>query len=120
MPLRSGRVASSFSTQAFVANDGVHHTLAVRAIRAFTARSQFSPFFGLRMFSNRYMQSAVGLSLVLLPLIVPVPILSAVFDTTPISLHDWAEMLPLILLPSAAAELTKSFMLVRSSAPAGS
>ena len=66
------------------------------------------------------MQYAVGVSLVFRLLFVPVPVLSAVLDTTSISLQEWAEMLTLILLPSVAAELTQRFVRVRSPAPAGS
>jgi hypothetical protein len=36
-----------------------------------------------------------------------VPFLDPIFETTFLSLSDWAQMLPLILLPAAAAEVNK-------------
>ncbi len=86
--------------------------------RAYTARSEYFSMFGIGVFGNRYMQYAVGASLLLLLAVVYVPFLSPIFDTTPITALEWAEMLPLILFPSVAAELTKWYMRVRMDKPA--
>jgi Ca2+-transporting ATPase len=63
------------------------------------------------------MQYAVGLSITLLLAVVYLPSLGPIFDTTPISLLEWVEMLPLILFPSIAAELTKWYMRSRVAKP---
>ncbi len=81
--------------------------------RAYTARSELVSLFKIGIWSNKYMQYAVGASLVLLLMVIYVPFLGPIFDTTPITLLEWAEMLPLILVPSVAAELTKWFMRTR-------
>ena len=49
-------------------------------------------------------------AIALLLAVVYLPFLGPIFDTTPISLLEWVEMLPLILFPSVAAELTKWYM----------
>ncbi len=89
-------------------------------LRAYTARSEFYSVFGIGIFGNRFMQYAVGLSLLLLLAVVYVPFLNPIFDTVPITLFEWAEMLPLILAPSVVAELTKWFMRMRWVKPAES
>ncbi len=86
--------------------------------RAYTARSEYFSMFGIGVFGNRYMQYAVGASLLLLMAVVYVPFLGPIFDTTPITPLEWAEMLPLILFPSVAAELTKWYMRGHMNKPA--
>jgi Ca2+-transporting ATPase len=86
-------------------------TLAASELfRAYTARSEYHSLFRIGMFSNRYMQIAVALSVLLLLAVIYVPALSPIFDTTPVRLQDWAKMLPLFLVPALAAELTKWVM----------
>jgi Ca2+-transporting ATPase len=63
------------------------------------------------------MQYAVALSLVLLALVIYVPFLQPIFNTTTMGLREWRVMLPLIFVPSIAAESTKWF-LRRSDPPA--
>jgi Ca2+-transporting ATPase len=46
-------------------------------------------------------------SLTILLAIIYVPGLDPIFDTAFLSLRDWAVMLPLILAPAVAAELSK-------------
>ncbi len=89
-------------------------TLATSELfRAYTARSEYYSLFTIGVFSNKYMQGAVALSVVLLLAVVYVPFLTPIFNTTPINLLDWAKVLPLILLPSIAAELTKWYTRTR-------
>jgi hypothetical protein len=49
-------------------------------------------------------------SLALLLLVIYVPFLSDVFDTTRLTLMHWATVIPLIALPSIVAELTKIYL----------
>jgi Ca2+-transporting ATPase len=52
---------------------------------------------------------AVVSSLALLLAVVYVPFLQAAFDTVPLSAAQWRAILPLLFVPSIAAELTKWF-----------
>lgn len=79
-------------------------------LRAYTSRSEFYSVFRIGVFSNKYMQYAVLASVVLLLVVIYVPFLNPIFDTKPLTLVDWAEIIPLVLLPSVAAEVTKVFL----------
>jgi Ca2+-transporting ATPase len=76
-------------------------------LRAYTSRSERYALWSLGVFSNKWMQMAVLTSLVILLAIIYVPFLDPIFQTTFLTLGDWAIMLPLILLPSVAAEVNK-------------
>jgi P-type Ca2+ transporter type 2C len=78
-------------------------------LRAYTSRSERYSVFKIRIFSNRYMQYAVFSSLIILIAIIYVPFLAPIFEITFLTIRDWLIILPLILLPSVAAELTKWF-----------
>ncbi len=86
--------------------------VASELFRAYTSRSERYPLFKLGVFSNKYMQYAVGFSFVLLMGVVylPIPAIGEIFNTTPIQLDEWIPMLPLILLPAVAAEVQKAVM----------
>jgi Ca2+-transporting ATPase len=77
---------------------------------AYTARSERYALWRLGPFGNRYMQYAVGLSLVLLIAVIYVPLLQEPFNTVPLGLSEWALILPLAFLPALAAELTKLWL----------
>jgi Ca2+-transporting ATPase len=77
--------------------------------RAYTARSEYYPIFRIGIFRNRYMNYAVLSSLALIMLVVYLPFFNTVFNTKPLGLAQWELILPLLLIPSAAAELTKFF-----------
>ncbi len=79
-------------------------------LRAYTSRSERYSLLSLGVFSNRWMQWAVLTSLVILLAIIYVPFLDPVFETNFLTLNDWLIMLPLILLPSLAAEINKSVL----------
>jgi Ca2+-transporting ATPase len=81
-------------------------------LRAYTTRSEYFSVFHIGLFSNRFMQYAVLSSTALLLMVIYVPFFNPIFETIPLSFLDWAELLPLVLLPSVAAELTK-FVLVQ-------
>lgn len=76
-------------------------------LRAYTARSERHLLIELGVFSNPYMQYAVGVSLLLLLLVVYVPLLQPIFNTVSLGVNEWATLLPLIILSSLAAEALK-------------
>jgi Ca2+-transporting ATPase len=76
-------------------------------LRAYTSRSERYSLWAIGPFTNKWMQWAVLTSLVLLLAIIYVPILDPIFSTTFLTLDDWLVMLPLILVPSVAAEINK-------------
>ena len=48
------------------------------------------------------------IDVMLVLLVIYMPFLRDVFDTTALRWIDWAEILPLVLIPSIAAEIMKS------------
>ena len=76
-------------------------------LRAYTARSEIYPLFKIGLFSNRNMNLAFISSLTLLLLVVYVPFLQPIFNTTPLGWQQWEVVLPLLIFPSIAAEVTK-------------
>ncbi len=76
-------------------------------LRAFTARSERYPILKVGLFSNRNMNLGVGSSLVMLLLVIYVPFLNPIFNTTPLGWSQWGLVLPLLIIPSVAAELVK-------------
>jgi Ca2+-transporting ATPase len=87
-------------------------------LRAFTARSEYYPLIKIGLFTNRWMNYAVISSLALILLVVYVPFLNTVFQTLPLTWTQWADILPLILIPSVAAEATKFVYTQRARAKA--
>ncbi len=81
--------------------------------RAYTSRSERYPLWKLGIFSNKWMQYAVGFSVVLLLAVVylPIPAVQEIFSTTPLTLREWTVLIPLIFLPSIIAELRKLLMI---------
>ncbi len=80
---------------------------ASELFRAYTARSERYPILKVGLFTNRNMNYAVLLSLVLLLSVVYVPFLNTVFDTVPLGWRQWEVLLPLLLIPSVVAEAVK-------------
>jgi Ca2+-transporting ATPase len=76
-------------------------------VRAFTARSERVPIYKIGIFKNKVMNWAILSSLVLLLAVVYLPFLQGIFDTVPLGWTQWEIILPLLLGPSVAAELTK-------------
>jgi len=76
-------------------------------LRAFTARSENYPILKIGIFSNKWMNLAVLFSVTLLMLVVYVPFLNPIFSTVPLTWTEWRLMLPLLIIPSLAAELVK-------------
>jgi Ca2+-transporting ATPase len=83
-------------------------TLSVsELLRAFTARSERYPLFKIGVFSNKWMNRAVLLSLALMMAVVYIPFLNGPFQTTPLSWNEWVLIIPLFLVPSVVAEISK-------------
>jgi Ca2+-transporting ATPase len=78
--------------------------------RAYTVRSERASIFKIGIFSNRYMQYAVGLSLFLLFLVCAMPFLQPIFNTHFLSLKEWGVVLGLGIIPAIAEEITKFFL----------
>lgn len=78
--------------------------------RAYTVRSERLSIFRLGVFSNKFMQYAVGLSIFLMILVVSVPFLQPIFNTHFPSLREWGVILPFALVPALAEELTKAYL----------
>jgi len=76
-------------------------------LRAFTAVQNF-PLTKIGIFTNKNMNLAVSASVILVLMVVYVPFLRTVFDTTALRWIDWVEILPLVLIPSIAAEVMKA------------
>jgi Ca2+-transporting ATPase len=83
--------------------------VASELLRAYTSRSERYPIWKLGFFTNKWMQYAVGFSLILLLVVVyiPVPAVREIFSTTPITFKEWLVLIPLILVPSVFAEIQK-------------
>jgi Ca2+-transporting ATPase len=79
-------------------------------LRAYTSRSEFFSVFRIGVFSNKFMQYAILGSITLLLVVIYVPFLNDIFNTQPLTLQDWGAIIPLMLVPSIAAEVTKFFL----------
>jgi Ca2+-transporting ATPase len=78
--------------------------------RAYTVRSEKLSIFRLGVFSNKYMQYAVGLSIFLLVMVVSVHFLQPIFNTHFPDLREWSVILSLALVPAVAEEITKAYL----------
>ena len=78
--------------------------------RAYTVRSERVSIFKLGIFSNKFMQYAVGVSILLLMLVVNVPFLQPIFNTHFLSGKEWLIVLSLAILPAIAEEFTKMYL----------
>jgi Ca2+-transporting ATPase len=78
--------------------------------RAYTVRSERASLFRIGIFSNKYMQAAVALSVVLLLLVVNVPFLQPIFNTHFLNGTEWLVVFGLALIPAIAEEITKFFL----------
>jgi len=81
--------------------------------RAYTVRSERASLFRIGVFSNRWMQYAVGFSIVLLLLVCTIPFLQEIFNTHFMSLREWSVVLTLALIPAVSEEVTKFFLRLR-------
>jgi Ca2+-transporting ATPase len=106
----SGIDVQTAETMAFV-------TLSLcELFRAYTVRSERASIFRLGFFSNKYMQYAVSLSIILLLLVVNVPFLQPIFNTHFLSGREWLVVLGLAIIPAIAEEITKAYLRRRDAA----
>ncbi len=100
----SGVDVQTAETMAFV-------TLSLcELFRAYTVRSEYLSIFKIGVFSNKFMQYAVGLSILLLILVVSVPFLQPIFNTHMPSVREWTVILGLAVIPAISEEITKIFL----------
>jgi len=78
--------------------------------RAYTVRSERLSIFSIGVFSNRYMQYAVGFSIFLLLLVTGAPFLQPIFNTHFMSLTEWGVVIGLALIPAASEEIFKAYL----------
>ncbi len=81
--------------------------------RAYTVRSEKVSIFRIGIFSNKWMQYAVGSSIVLLLLVCTVPFLQQIFNTHFMSGREWIVVVGLSLIPAISEEITKAFLRLR-------
>ena len=75
--------------------------------RAYTSRSEYYPLLKIGMFNNHWMNIGVGASTLLVLMVLYVPFFQNIFGTVPLGWQQWELVLPLLLIPSIAAELEK-------------
>jgi Ca2+-transporting ATPase len=78
--------------------------------RAYTVRSERMSIFRQGVFSNRFMQYAVLLSITLLLLVVNVPFLQPIFNTHFLTLTEWSVVVGFAMVPAISEEITKFFL----------
>ena len=76
-------------------------------VRAFTARSEYYPLLKIGVFTNRNMNLAILLSAALIFAVIYIPFFNPIFNTVPLGWQQWEVLLPLLLVPSLAAETLK-------------
>jgi Ca2+-transporting ATPase len=81
--------------------------------RAYTVRSERASLSSIGIFSNKWMQYAVGSSILLLLLVCTVPFLQGIFNTHFMSGREWAMVVGLSFVPAISEEITKSILRLR-------
>ena len=81
--------------------------ICAELFRAFAARSEKISVFKLGIFSNKMMNIAVGLSLLMLVAVIYIPGVNSVFNNVALNPMAWLVILPLALLPFALSEISK-------------
>lgn len=81
--------------------------ICAELFRAFAARSERISVFKLGLFSNKMMNIAVALSLVMLVAVIYIPGLNGIFNNVALNPLAWVVILPLAVLPFAVSEISK-------------
>lgn len=81
--------------------------ICAELFRAFAARSERISVFKLGLFSNKMMNIAVALSLVMLVAVIYIPGLNGIFNNVALNPLAWVVILPLAILPFAVSEISK-------------
>jgi Ca2+-transporting ATPase len=76
-------------------------------VRAYTARSEYYPLLKIGIFTNRNMNLALLFSAALIFAVIYIPFFNPIFNTVPLGWQQWEVLLPLLLVPSLAAETVK-------------
>jgi Ca2+-transporting ATPase len=79
-------------------------------LRVYTVRSEHHSVFRIGIFSNKWMQVAVGSSLLLVLMTIYMPFLRPFFGTEILHLSDWLIMVPFMCMSPIASELVKIFL----------
>ncbi|MCL4394184.1 MAG: cation-translocating P-type ATPase C-terminal domain-containing protein, partial [Chloroflexi bacterium] len=82
-------------------------SILAQNVQAFNVRSNRLSIFQLGLFSNRYLVGAFSLVLITLLVLIYVPVFQPIFETTPLTLRDWALIGGLALLPLVVMEIVK-------------
>ena len=80
-------------------------------LRVYTSRSEFNPVFKIGLFSNRWINLAILSSLLMILAVIYIPFLNSVFTTYPLTMTQWIRVIPLLIVPSFIAEISKVLML---------
>ena len=81
--------------------------ICAELLRAFAARSERNSVFKLGLFSNKMMNIAVALSLVMLAAVIYIPGVNGIFNNVALAPMAWLVILPLAFLPFAVSEISK-------------
>lgn len=81
--------------------------ICAELFRAFAARSERISVFKLGLFSNKMMNIAVALSLVMLVAVIYIPGINGIFNNVALNPLAWVVILPLAILPFAVSEISK-------------
>lgn len=76
-------------------------------LRAFAARSERMSVFKIGLFTNKLMNTSVGLSLVMLLAVIYIPGLNKIFDNIMLNPKAWLVIIPLALIPFTVSEIFK-------------
>ena len=76
-------------------------------LRAYSSRSFKRPIYKIGIFSNKNMNKAFLISLVLLLAVLYVPFFQEIFDTFSLGVKDWEIVLSLAFIPFITGEITK-------------
>lgn len=83
---------------------------------AYSGRSERYSALRLGLFSNRYLQAAIALSVVGVLVVVYIPFMNTVFGTVALGLNAWLILLPSIFVPALVVEGVKGAARVRHEA----
>jgi len=76
-------------------------------LRAYTSRSEYYPVLKIGFFKNKWMNYSVLISCVLILAVIYTPFLQGIFNTEALGWEQWEVIIPLLIVPSLAAEIGK-------------
>jgi len=81
--------------------------ICAELFRAFATRSEHASVFEIGLFSNRFMNISVLVSLALTLAVIYIPGVNGIFDNIPLTATAWGIILPLAIVPFASSEIHK-------------